>query len=211
MVVRAWSCRFRRGSRCGRLAFADFRCCVEVILFGTVDSSTRVAVSGIATATSVSAGSFHSCALLTSGGVQCWGAGANGRLSNGGTVDGSTPVAVFRISNATRVGAGGSHTCARLTNGEIRCWRTNSSGQLGDGLSMLTAPVAQFVGTCTLDLDGDGIVSPTTDGLLLVRALLGVSGNAVTANATGTTAQRNTWLAIRTHLQRTCGIQGLAP
>ena len=118
---------------------------------------------------------------------------------------------MFRVSNATRVDAGDFHTCARLTNGEIRCWGNNFTGQLGDGLGVVNAPVPQFVGNCTLDLDGDGIVSPTTDGLLLVRALLGFSGNAVTANATGANAQRNNWLAIRTHLQRKCGIPGLAP
>ena len=177
----------------------------------TVDISTPVAVSGITTATSLAVGRAHSCALLASGGVQCWGLGSSGRLGNGVNVDSSTPVAVFRIGNATRVDAGESHTCARLTSSEVRCWGGNNFGQLGDGLGALSAAVPQFVGTCTLDLDGDGIVSPTTDGLLLVRALLGFSHNAVTANATGPNAQRNTWIAIKTHLQRKCGMPGLAP
>ena len=41
-----------------------------------------MAVSGLTTATSVSAGGSHSCALLASGGVQCWGLNSRGQLGD---------------------------------------------------------------------------------------------------------------------------------
>jgi Domain of unknown function (DUF4394) len=58
-----------------------------------------------------------------------------------------------------------------------------------------------------LDLDGDGISSATTDGLMLVRALLGMTGASVTSGAIGTPAPpRSTWAAIRNYLIANCSL-----
>jgi hypothetical protein len=62
-----------------------------------------------------------------------------------------------------------------------------------------------------MDLDGDGVVSATGDGLMLVRALLGFSGSAVTTNAAAASGTRRSWGEIRAHLKTSCGVQGLAP
>ena len=56
------------------------------------------------------------------------------------------------------------------------------------------------------DLDGDGQVLASTDGLLLVRALLGLTGDAVITGALGPAATRNTWPLIRTYLNGQCGL-----
>jgi len=61
----------------------------------TSNQSTPVSVSGISTATSVSAGDSHTCAVLSGGTVKCWGYGNYGRLGNGSTSTQSTPVGVL--------------------------------------------------------------------------------------------------------------------
>jgi alpha-tubulin suppressor-like RCC1 family protein len=55
-------------------------------------------VSGISTATHIAADYFHTCAVLSSGGVDCWGDNSDGELGDGKTEaeqeGSSTPVAV---------------------------------------------------------------------------------------------------------------------
>jgi len=108
----------------------------------TACSTSPVAVSGITTATEVSAGGYGACALLSSGHVDCWGLSYAGELGNDSTGPDScydsnpcstTPVAVSGITTATEVSAGGYGACALLSNRHVDCWGANGSGQLGDG------------------------------------------------------------------------------
>ena len=96
-------------------------------------------LSGEVTAVTVS-GSYsdyyegHACALLTDGGVKCWGANNNGQLGDGTTTPSATPVSVAALGGeAIAVAAGSEHTCAVLENGGVQCWGSNGDGQLGDG------------------------------------------------------------------------------
>ncbi|MBL8309875.1 MAG: hypothetical protein JNL19_05585 [Burkholderiales bacterium] len=58
-----------------------------------------------------------------------------------------------------------------------------------------------------LDLDGNGTRDTATDGLLLLRALLGFTGTAVTENAIGTPPRtRSEWAEIRNYLNTTCNL-----
>ena len=59
---------------------------------------------------------------------------------------------------------------------------------------------------CSSDIDGDGKVLPTTDGLLLARVAAGMTGNAVISGAVGAGAPRNTWPRIRDYLITQCGM-----
>jgi alpha-tubulin suppressor-like RCC1 family protein len=90
--------------------------------------------------TQVSAEDDHTCALLETGQVRCWGANAEGQMGDGTKgVDRLRPVAVRSVSGAgrltgiTQVDAGEDQTCARTATGQARCWGLNDSGQLGDG------------------------------------------------------------------------------
>jgi uncharacterized delta-60 repeat protein len=63
---------------------------------------------------------------------------------------------------------------------------------------------------CNLDIDNDGKILPTTDGLLLSRAAAGLTGNAVITGAIGVGALRNDWPKIRDYLNTQCGMM-IAP
>ncbi len=99
-------------------------------------------VPGFSHATSLSLGQNHSCAVLSSGRVMCWGRGANGQLGQGTTSDKATPVAVKNydgsgmLDNAVGdAGGGRAHTCVRTLEGYVFCWGDNSKRQVGDGTS----------------------------------------------------------------------------
>jgi alpha-tubulin suppressor-like RCC1 family protein len=91
----------------------------------------------------VAAGGEHSCVLLVSGAVHCWGQNTRGQLGNGTTVASPAPVRAGSLSDAVEIAAGFEHSCARRTGGQVMCWGGNASGQLGDGsTTQRTAPVA---------------------------------------------------------------------
>ncbi len=90
-------------------------------------------VVGIENAIAVSAGEDHTCAVLATGTVRCWGDNDKGQLGNGGGADRSSPVTVNNLNDAVAVAAGDNHTCAVRENGTVVCWGDNSNGQLGNG------------------------------------------------------------------------------
>jgi len=100
-------------------------------LDGNFDYPTPV--DGITNAAQISAGGNHSCAVLTTGEVDCWGSNYNGQVGDDTNEEVISPFAVPGISNAIQVSGGEMHTCALLSNGHVQCWGDNSKGQLGDG------------------------------------------------------------------------------
>jgi hypothetical protein len=87
----------------------------------------------------VVAGNNHTCALLDTGSVRCWGSGASGQLGYGNTStigDDETPAAAGNVDvggTVLQITAGSDHTCALLAGGAVRCWGENFGGQLGYG------------------------------------------------------------------------------
>jgi alpha-tubulin suppressor-like RCC1 family protein len=81
----------------------------------------------------LSAGAAHTCAVLTSGSLVCWGSNASGQLGDGTKTNRAAPVTVLGITGAVEVACGSAHTCARRTSGAVACWGANGAGQLGDG------------------------------------------------------------------------------
>ena len=88
-------------------------------------------------ATQVSMGYEHACAVLDNGELMCWGEGANGRLGTGNTTGQHSPALVNLGSgvSAQQVSAGEWHTCAVMVGGALKCWGRNNDGQVGDGTS----------------------------------------------------------------------------
>jgi alpha-tubulin suppressor-like RCC1 family protein len=103
----------------------------------TIHSGTPVAVQSLpGNVTLLAADEAHTCALLGSGGVWCWGANGSGQLGSGSfSLNSPLPVGVSGLSGGViDIAAKGDHTCALISpGGMVKCWGLNNMGQLGDG------------------------------------------------------------------------------
>ncbi|MBT4761773.1 MAG: hypothetical protein HOO06_08770 [Bdellovibrionaceae bacterium] len=88
-------------------------------------------------ATEIVAGRDHTCALMASGDVFCWGGNSDGELGHGNILpigDNEDPLGAGMINlgqKALSITAGQNHTCAILVGGDSRCWGNGSNGRLG--------------------------------------------------------------------------------
>jgi cysteine-rich repeat protein len=91
------------------------------------------------TVTQLAAGSYHTCALMDTGAVRCWGSGQYGQLGYGNTNDigdNEAPASAGMVDigvTVTQLAAGANHTCALMDTGAVRCWGSGQYGQLGYG------------------------------------------------------------------------------
>jgi hypothetical protein len=86
---------------------------------------------------SIVAAKEHTCVLLDSGSVMCWGGDGQGQLGNGATTTANQdePVLVDLPTGRTAVEISGfwDHTCAILDDGSLMCWGLGGTGRLGNG------------------------------------------------------------------------------
>ena len=111
---------------------------------GTSDNKrmTPVQVQSLEPAASISAGDFMTCAVLTTGGVKCWGSldkqNASGQL---------LPISIEGLTSGMKaVAAGNMYACALGDDGGVKCFGQNENGQLGDGTLANRQTVAGVVG-----------------------------------------------------------------
>jgi alpha-tubulin suppressor-like RCC1 family protein len=104
-----------------------------------MDVHVPTQVKGLSGVTALSSGREHTCALLPTGQIKCWGNGNYGNLGNSSNSSTATPVGVFNVSDATSIGMGGLHSCAVQKSGAVSCWGANDWGQLGSGDTSITS------------------------------------------------------------------------
>ena len=80
------------------------------------------------------------------------------------------------------------------------------NGAIGSGATRTTwAQVEPAIQLSALDIDGNGATDALTDGLIILRAMFGLTGASVTTGAIGSGATRSTWAQIQPFLNTHCG------
>jgi len=183
----------------------------------TTGHPAPVAVSGLSSGVvGITAGTSHTCAVLSTGAVRCWGLNTNGQLGDGTQTQRPAPVVAYGLtSGAAGIAAGGSHTCA-IVSGGLKCWGLNANGQLGDGTQAQELVPVDVVGLTTgvagLSAGGSHTCAKTTatglqcwgsnsngqlgDGTLVLRRLIPVDVVGLTTGVT----------AVAASLQHSCAL-----
>ena len=140
------------------------------------DDETPASVGDVdvgGTVAKVNAGEAHTCAVLDTGAVRCWGSGGFSNLGYGNTDnigDNETPASAGDVDvggTVAQIALGTFHTCALLNAGTVRCWGAGGLGRLGSGnnASILDAALAG-------DVNVGGTVTQITAGKSHTCALL---------------------------------------
>ena len=149
---------------------------VPVAVLGVDGSGTLGGVVSLASS-GIYLGSY--CALLSSGGVDCWGYGYFGQLGNGveyttGNKGSDVPVAVLAVGGSGTLGgvvslassAGSSFAtagyCAVLNSDGVDCWGYGKQGELGDGIFYRTGNEGSVVPVAVLAVGASGTLGGVT-------------------------------------------------
>ena len=99
-------------------------------------------VEGVAAARQVSVGRVGACAVVSDGGVVCWGraeVAGSAQFREGAFV---APTRIAGLRDVTDVAVGAGFACALQSDGAVWCWGSNDDGALGNGTRVTSyAPV----------------------------------------------------------------------
>jgi hypothetical protein len=146
-----------------------------------------VSLGGSSTAIAVSAGQAHTCVVLTSTEVKCFGNGGSGRLgvgnqNNFGDLPDQMGTALPAIDlgtgrTALAVSAGSEHTCALLDNAALKCWGSGDSGRRGSSNRVnVGGSSGDMTALAAVNLGTDTTVNVATEPTA-PRSVVGVAGN----------------------------------
>jgi alpha-tubulin suppressor-like RCC1 family protein len=120
----------------------------------------KARISGVRALT---AGWFHTCALMIDTTVRCWGTNKEGQLGDGTTTDTMAPVAVIAapgsttpLSGVMAIATGDFRTCALLADTTVTCWGWNYVSQLSNPV---TGPKPDVTPVPVNDSPSGGVLS----------------------------------------------------
>jgi alpha-tubulin suppressor-like RCC1 family protein len=109
----------------------------------------------------IEAGVRHTCAVLATGVVQCWGTNTHGQLGDNTTLNQMVPVTASVIDSPfTALVLGSNNSCILTDAGGVKCWGGNTSGigntpvymaGLQTGVAMVDTKNSHF---CAVVIDG---------------------------------------------------------
>ncbi|MGE0791698.1 MAG: RCC1 domain-containing protein [Sandaracinaceae bacterium] len=204
-----------RGHTCARLSTGGVRCWggneSGHLGIGTTDTAAHtspeiVSITGV---TRLGAGNEHTCAVLSSGTLSCWGQNDAGQLGTGSTTLSTctlgtdtvpcalTPTAVAGLTGVTQVDGGDFFTCAVHGASAQSCWGVDTTSQLGQpgasidcgGFNCARSPVLVTAATAvtTMSAGGSHVLSRTGGGPRAwgdnIMRQCGIGSAAATVNA----------------------------
>lgn len=110
-------------------------------------------------AVSIAAGTKHTCAVLESGALYCWGANDYGQLGIADLEPRTRPALAPDATGLVQVGAGLTHTCVVDGDAAMSCFGDNRASELGvdqDDLASSVAPVTVLEGGVARGAVGPG-------------------------------------------------------
>lgn len=108
------------------------------------DSLPTVSLGTGKTAAAIAGGVYHTCAILTDGGIKCWGNNFFGKLGQGTNVagigdgpnelgDNLPPIDLGTTAKIALFAPGYDHNCVLFDDKTLKCWGSSDLGQTGQG------------------------------------------------------------------------------
>ncbi len=173
------------------------------------DLVTGVA-TGTTTVTNISAGHYHTLALLSDGTVRSWGYNKTGQLGDGTTARRLRPVTVTGLSNVIDIVGGRDMSYALLANGTVRSWGGGVNGELGNGshtaIQSTPVPVTGLTDVVALAGGRNHALAIRSDGRVMSWGL-----NSSGQLGDGTKTSRATPIQVQGSHRRQRGRRGREP
>jgi alpha-tubulin suppressor-like RCC1 family protein len=190
-------------------------------LIGAVAVSTTAPALRVVGFTKIgvySVGFAHTCGIITTGDLYCWGSQVGGMRGIGGTgITGSdpTPTVVTGGHQWTELDAGFTTVCGVADGGKLYCWGDASEAALGNGVTtgnyptpVAILPESSFVSVDIGLVNGACAITVGHTAMCWGKGTWGRLGNGAETIATrpGAVSGLNRFAGIATSYSGTCGV-----